>query len=84
MENNIPGIQIDDYFVTFPQKDFIKEDEEGNMFLVVDIYKITADNKREKLPDGELTEEVEAKISAYVNEILLQAIEEEDKAGINK
>ena len=78
MQDKTPGIRIDDFFVTFPEKDFIKEDKDGKMYLVVDIFKLSSNNELSKVKESEVTEEIETKISAYVNEILLQAIEEEE------
>lgn len=78
--SQIGGFRIDNYFIALPEKDFIVEDKDGNMHILVDIYTIDGDNIKSKIPESEITPELEVKISAYINEILLQAIEAEEAA----
>lgn len=69
---------IDDkYAIAFPEEgDFIEETEDGELSILVDIYKIT-DGKRTPVSQEEVTEELREKISAFVNKILLEAVEEQ-------
>lgn len=70
------GFRIDNYFVTFPDdQELITEQPDGDMFINVDIYKMD-DHNMIKIKHEEVTEELEIKISAYVNEFLMQAVEE--------
>ena len=78
--SKIGGFRIDDYFIALPENDFIVEDEEGKMHILVDIYTLDKDNIKSRVNESEITPELEVKISAYINEILLQAIEEEEKS----
>jgi hypothetical protein len=78
--NKRPGFKVDDYLVIFPEGEFISEDENG-LAINVDIFKLDGDN-RTKISQGELTEDLEIKISAYINEMLTQAIEEEEKKNV--
>lgn len=74
------GFRIDDYFISFPSdKDFITEDENGMMSILVDIYQIDKDNNLTKITDNFVTPELETKIQAFINNVLLEAIEEEER-----
>jgi hypothetical protein len=71
-----PGFKVDNFLIIFPEaEEFVTEDENG-LAINVDIYRLEGDN-RVKIKQGELTEDLEIKISAYINEMLMQAIEEE-------
>lgn len=80
--SQLGGFRLDDYFIALPEKDFIVEDKDGNMHILVDIYKLEKDNTRTKVEESQITPELEAKITAYINEILLQALEEEEKKNV--
>lgn len=73
------GFKVDDYFVSFPPGDFVQEDESGNLSVLVDIFKIDSNNKMQKTTSEEITPELETKIGAYINEILVRAIEDAEK-----
>jgi hypothetical protein len=78
-----PGIRIDDYLICFPEGDIITEDEKG-MSVLVDIFRLDRGN-RIRVKQEELSEELEIKINAYINEMLISYIEEEEKRnGKNK
>ena len=80
---NINGFKVGEYFVTFPPGDFIKEDKDGKMYAVVDIYKIEKNNKATKVKQDELSKELEDQINDELNKFLLAAINY-DKDIINK
>ena len=71
-----PGFRIGDYFVTFPDDEFVKEDEEtGRLYILADIYKIDNDKTTAyKLKESEITPAVEQMISDEVNRLLLDGI----------
>lgn len=69
------GFRIDDYFICFPEGDFITEDEEG-MGISVDIYRVTGNNNLEPMEPGSVTEELQAKIESWINTALTRAIEQ--------
>lgn len=71
------GFKVDDYFIALPPKDFIVEDDDGNMHVLVDIYKLEGDTITSRLDESEITADLEQKISAYLNEMLIQAAEAE-------
>lgn len=80
---NINGFKVGEYFVTFPPGDFIKEDEEGKMYAVVDIFKIDRNSKAVKVKQEEISKELEEQINDELNKFLLAAIQNE-KENINK
>jgi len=80
---NINGFKVGEYFVTFPPGDFIKEDADGKMYAVVDIYKIEKNNKATKVKQDSLTKELEEQINDELNKFLLAALLQ-DKDNINK
>ena len=80
MSSKIYGFKVDEYFVAFPPGDFISE-ENGDMSVQVDIFRITKDNKKVPIPVEEITEELEIKIAAHINEMLTRAIERAEKEG---
>ena len=77
MENNRPGFMIDNFLITFPtekNKDFVEENEDGSMTIIVDIYKVEA-GKQIPVEQEEITPELEEKIGNFVNDLLTDAIE---------
>ena len=76
------GFRVDDYFVCFPEGDFITEDDHG-MSIAVDIYSIDDNNDLTPVKQESVTEELQIKIEAYINKFLedaLKAAEAEYKA----
>ena len=73
------GFRVDNFFVTFPPGDFIQEDDSGNLSVLVDIFKIDSNNNMQKTTNEEVTPELETKIGAYINEILVRAIEDAER-----
>lgn len=72
-EEKKPGFRMGDYFVSFPEDEFVKEDEQGNMFVIVDIYHIQKDGvTAKKLAQEEVTEEIENMIGIEINRLLLE------------
>jgi hypothetical protein len=71
-----PGFRLGDFFVTFPDDEFIKEEPEtGRLFILADIYKIDNDKiSAYKLKDEEVTPQIERMISDEVNRILLESV----------
>ena len=65
-----------DYFVSFPEDEFIKEDENGSMYILADIYRIDRDNNAFKIEQSELTPEIENMINAEINKMLTAAMDE--------
>jgi hypothetical protein len=79
-KNKRPGFRIKNYFVTFPEDEFIKEDENGRMYILADIYRIENDKTTaNKLQSEEITPEIEQLISDEVNRLLLEGIENDKK-----
>jgi hypothetical protein len=72
-----PGFRIGNYFVTFPDDEFVKEDEEtGRLYILTDIYRIDNDSTTAyKLQESEITPAIEMMISNEVNRLLLEGIE---------
>lgn len=80
--NKVEGIEIDGFLIAFPENDseLIKEDKDGNMFINVDIYKLDPKTgEKVHAEQSEVTPELESKINAFINEILLNAIEASEK-----
>lgn len=76
-----PGFRIQNYFVTFPDDEFIKEDDDGRFYILADIYRIENDKTTaNKLQSDEITPEIEQLISDEVNRLLMEGIEN-DKRG---
>lgn len=69
------GFRIDDYYICFPEGDFITEDEEGTA-IAVDIYRVMDNNNLEPVKADEVTEELRAKIESWINTALERAIEQ--------
>jgi hypothetical protein len=76
-----PGFRVGQYFCSFPEGEFIKEDEDGNLFVMVDIFKINKDDSVEKIQQSELTPDVEEQINSAINTMLLEALENDKKLG---
>jgi len=77
MENNRPGFMIDNFLITFPTEkgeDFVEENEDGSMTIIVDIYKVEA-GKQIPVEQSEITPELEEKIGKFVNDMLTDAID---------
>ena len=75
-----PGFRLGDYFVTFPDDEFIKEDEEsGRLYILADIYKIDNDKTTAyKLKESEITPQIEKMISDEVNRLLTEGAKFDD------
>lgn len=81
MENKQPGFMIDNFLITFPvERDFVEENEDGTMAIIVDIYRVEA-GKQIPVGQAEITPELEEKIGAFVNDMLTQAIEAAEKSS---
>lgn len=74
------GFRIGEYFVSFPPGDFVHEDEDGKMFIDIDVFKIEKDGSMNKV-NKEITPELEQAINEEINRMLEAAINE---AEINK
>ena len=72
-----PGFRLGEYFITFPEDEFVKEEEEtGKLYIMADIYKIDNDKTTAyKLNESEITPAIEKMISDEVNRLLLEGIE---------
>jgi len=75
------GFRLGDYFIAFAPGEFIKEDPDGKMYILIDIYKIDGDNKATKLKDNEIPPELEQSINEQVNQYLLAAINKNKLEG---
>lgn len=79
-----PGIKFENYLITFPDIDnLVYENENGEMFVNVDIHHIDSENNTTRIKENELTPELEQKIQEYINNFLVQAIEA-DKENSDK
>lgn len=74
------GFRIGEYFISFPPGNFVHEDENGEVYLDVDIFKIDKDGNLHK-SNKEVTPELQEAINEEINRMLTAAIEE---ANINK
>ena len=77
-----PGFRIRDYFVSFPDGEFISENEDGTMNLAVDIFKMDVNNNLHpldpKTKDSEIAD-LQVDIEAWVNTALENAIQMYEK-----
>jgi hypothetical protein len=74
---NKTGFRVGDYFVSFPEDEFIKEDpDSGGMYVLVDIYKLDRDNNAFKLEQDEITTEIESLVNSEINKMLTAAMTE--------
>lgn len=84
-EKKIEGFKIGNYFCSFPtNRDFLQEDENGRMYVLVDIYHLENDDIMRKLEQEEITPEIEEMISEEINRILLEAVDKSMSDDINK
>jgi hypothetical protein len=74
------GFRIGEYFISFPPGDFVHENENGEMYMDVDIFKIEKDGSLHKA-NKQITPELEKAISEEINRMLISIIE---KDNINK
>ena len=74
MGKAVPGFRVGQYFCSFPEGEFIKEDESGNLFVLVDIFKINKDDSVVKVQQDELTPDIEEQINDAINKMLLEAL----------
>jgi hypothetical protein len=83
MVNGKQGFRIGDHFISFPENEFIKEDSDGNMYAILEIYKIGKDNEAVRVENSEVTPELEEQISEEINKMLLSALEREKEEKKN-
>lgn len=62
--------------ISFPPGEFVQEDEKGDMYVLVDIYKIE-NGKAKKVNKEGIPAELEEEINSEINRMLLLAIEKE-------
>lgn len=75
------GFTLGNYFVSFPPGDFIQEDPEGKLYVLVDIYRIQGDNSVVKVKNKDIPAELEEQINDQINKFLMEKINA-DKAGV--
>lgn len=78
------GIRIGRYFVAFPPGNFIETDEDGGMHVIVEIYKIDRNDNVDKALPEEITPDLEQAINDEINNMLLQAMQQEQVEMQNK
>lgn len=74
--DSLQGFKIGGYMICFPPGEFVQEDDKGDMYVLVDIYKIDKDKAIKVNREG-VPEELEEQINAEINRMLLAAIENE-------
>lgn len=78
-----PGFRMGEYFITFPDDEFVKEDADGRMYVLTDIYKIGKNNTTAKrVLQEEITPELEEMINVEINRLLrdgLNLMEDSEK-----
>ncbi len=74
--SSLEGFRLGEYMICFPPGEFVQEDEKGDMYVLVDIYKID-NGKAIKVNKEGVPQELEEQINAEVNRMLLAAIENE-------
>jgi hypothetical protein len=78
-----PGFRMGEYFITFPDDEFVKEDADGKMYVLADIYKIGSNNTNAKrISQEEITPELEEMINVEINRLLrdgLNLLEDPEK-----
>ena len=81
-----PGIRIKDFFVTFPDEEFVTENEDGTLSLAIDIYRIDVNNNLHEvdptIKDTEI-ESIRPDIEAWVNAALEAAIKQAEEVIAN-
>ena len=75
MPELIDGFRVGNYFCSFPDGEFIKEDKDGNLFVLVDIYTVDKDNRVTRVPQSNVSEEAAEQINAEINRMLLDALD---------
>ena len=73
---DIEGFRIGEYFVTFPPGEFVKEDEDGHMYVLVDIYKINKDNKATRMQNEHISDELHEQINEQINKFLVAKLDD--------
>jgi len=74
--DSLQGFKVGGYMICFPPGEFVQEDDKGDMYVLVDIYKIDKDKAIKVNREG-VPEELEEQINAEINRMLLAAIENE-------
>lgn len=75
--DNITGFRVGDYFISFPEDEFIKEDPEtGGMYVLVDIYKLDEAGNAFKVEQEEITPDIENMVNTEVSKMLTAAMDE--------
>jgi hypothetical protein len=74
--SSLEGFKIGEYMICFPPGEFVQEDEKGDMYVLVDIYRIDNGKAKKVNRDG-IPEELEEQINAEINRMLLAAIDNE-------
>lgn len=84
-ETKVEGFKIGNYFCSFPtNRDFLQEDDDGRMYVLVDVYHLEQDDVMRKLEQEEITPEIEGMISDEINRILLEAVDMATNNELNK
>lgn len=81
--NKLDGFRVGNYFVCFPPGDFIKEDDNGNMYAEVEIYNLRKDGQAEKLSKDKISPEIDSIISEELNKLIQEALQME-KGRLNE
>lgn len=81
--NKLDGFRVGNYFVSFPPGDFIKEDDNGNMYAEVEIYNMHKNGQAEKLSKDKIDPEVDRIISDELNKLIQEALQME-KGRLNE
>ena len=74
-----PGFRIRDYFISFPSGEFITENEDGTLGLMVDIFKMDVNNNLHPITKEDNIDELQPEIEAWVNTALEHAIEQAER-----
>lgn len=81
----IEGFKIGNYFCSFPtNRDILQEDDNGRMYVLVDIFHLEQGDIMRKLEQEEVTPEIEEMISEEINRILLEAVDAATNDELNK
>lgn len=83
VEKEIEGFRIGSYFVSFADKgSIINEDEQGRLYLEVDVFRIGTDESVTKLEQKEVTPDIEQMISDELSRILMENINTEGETNV--
>lgn len=83
-DKKVEGFKVGNYFCSFPtNRDFLQEDEDGRMYVLVDVYHLEQGDIMRKLEQEEITPDIEEMISEQINKILLEAVDADIKNEIN-